>query len=517
MALVAKSNSSYPSGRQSTITGTAVRPSWTPSDQQARICRFLEDDPRHLMVEALAGSGKTSTIVMAAWALHDRRLRSVVSCFNKHIAGELQGKLPSGSTARTLHSLGFALLRSRLGEIHVDDDKVDRIAERFFPAREQRPERYAVAQLVSLCKNLLLDGGDVRDLKQLAADFDVELPVGSAGDVLAVVPDVLDACRDQTQTIDYDDMVWLPVVLGMTAPHVPDVLFVDEAQDLSPSQHALVDLLSPSGRVVGVGDRWQSVYAWRGADAASMDRLEGKLGRTPRGVDSLPLTVTRRCPRRHVELARSLVPHLDHLPSAIDGEVEEIPRGRAVEDAQVGDMVLCRTNAPLVSLAYQLIRRGTPAFVRGRDIGRGLLVLIARLRCREVGDLMRRIGDFRAAESAKYAELRNPGPPTQTLNDKCDCLLALCEGASTVEEVKRRAETLFADVNEDTAVILSSIHRAKGLERERILIVSPELLPGPWARTPEAEQQERNVTYVAITRSKRRLAFAGVIPEVLQP
>ena len=59
------------------------------------------------------------------------------------------------------------------------------------------------------------------------------------------------------------------------------------------------------------------------------------------------------------------------------------------------------------------------------------------------------------------------------------------------------------------AIVLSSIHKAKGLEAPRVGILSAHLLPHPMARQEWSYQQEVNLAYVAITRARRELYIAG--------
>jgi DNA helicase II / ATP-dependent DNA helicase PcrA len=498
-----------------TIDGPGVvpPPPFIPSVQQAAFLGELATGDTHILLEARAGSGKSTTCREGARRIGRRQ--SIYCCFNAHIAREFQADLPPSCRAATMHSLGLQLLKQTLGNVQVDGDKVERITEKYFPDRWQRPERHATGKLVGLCKNLVVSGRDRTVLLNLAAAYDVEIPTAAREEVLGVIPEVLATCLEETAVVDFDDMIWLPVMLGFKAAKSPEVLFVDEAQDLNPCQHALLDVLCPIGRLVITGDRWQSIYAFRGADSDSIPKLEQTLVESDRGLTTFPLTVTRRCPVNHVLLARNIVPDLDHLPGAIPGIVDQVDAENWFARVGPGDMILCRTNAPLVGACYRLIRSGTRAFVRGRDIGKGLLALIARLRARELPGLVRSLDDYRAAEAFKLAELRNPGPALQTLNDKCDCLLALTEGATTVDEVRQRAETMFSDLSEDGSVTLSSVHRAKGLERRHVLILRPDLLPGPWADSEADQQQERNLAYVAATRAREVLTFAGPIPDIL--
>lgn len=489
-------------------------PGFVAGPQQSAFLGALAGGDTHLLLEARAGSGKSTTCRAGAWELAATGKSSTYCCFNSSIAQEFRAELPRSCRASTLHSLGFALIRSALGEVQVDEDKVDRLMDKYFD-RRQRPERAALSKLVDLARNLLVADLSPGSLMELAADYEVELLERSYEDVLAVVPEVVEACRANPNQIDFTDMIWLPVALGLRAAKSPDVLFVDEAQDLNACQHEMVGLLCPEGRTVVVGDRYQAIYGFRGADAHSIPTLSARLESSGRGLQTYPLTVTRRCPVRHVEMARRIVPDLDHLPGAIEGEIVSVPEGRWTDHVAPGDMVLCRTNAPLVSACYRLIRSGVKATVRGRDIGKGLLALVARLRASGVPELMRKLGDYRAAEGEKIAAMRNPGPKLAALQDKVDCLIALCEGASTVDAVRERASSMFSDIRDDDAVTLSSVHRAKGLERRRVVILRPDLLPGPWAARAEDVQQERNLAYVAATRARETLVFAGPIPALL--
>ena len=506
MPILASSESSAPAAQ-------ANREPFVPSQQQAAFLDQLEHGDSHILLEARAGSGKSTTCREGARRLG--RHKSIYCCFNAHIAREFQADLPPSCRAATMHSLGLGILRDALGDVQIDNEKIDRLIEPYFPDRWQRPARYATNRLVGLCKNLMLTGESTEELVRLAVIYDVDLPNAEHAEILHVVQPILEASQAETATVDFDDMIWLPVQLQLQATRSPSVLFVDEAQDLNPCQHQLLSVLCPDGRVVVVGDRWQSIYAFRGADAQSIPKLEQGLSLTELGLETYPLTVTRRCPVNHVLLARHIVPDLDYLSTAIPGDVDQVEPEKWTAAVEPGDMVLCRTNAPLVGGCYRLLRSGVRAFVRGRDVGKGLLALIARLRMRELPGLLRALEDYRATEIRRLEGIRNPGPALQNLNDKCDCLVTMTEGASTVEEVRNRAESMFSDLSENNAVILSSIHRAKGLERKRILILRPDLLPGPWAETAEDQQQERNLTYVAATRAREVLTFAGEIPTIL--
>jgi DNA helicase-2/ATP-dependent DNA helicase PcrA len=95
-----------------------------------------------------------------------------------------------------------------------------------------------------------------------------------------------------------------------------------------------------------------------------------------------------------------------------------------------------------------------------------------------------------------------------TYIEKLDALEALGEGLKRVDQVIERIGQIFAD--ESAGICLSTVHKSKGLESDRVFIVEPAKMPAPWAKKAWERVQEDNIYYVAITRAKRELVF---VPE----
>src|SRR5580704_11189263 len=74
--------------------------------------------------------------------------------------------------------------------------------------------------------------------------------------------------------IDYNDQIYMPALFGGTFPRFPLIL-IDEAQDLSPVNHAMLEKLAKA-RLIAVGDPWQSIYGFRGAVQGGMSELKSK-------------------------------------------------------------------------------------------------------------------------------------------------------------------------------------------------------------------------------------------------
>ena len=308
-------------------------------------------------------------------------------------------------------------------------------------------------------------------------------------------------------------MVWLPVMLARqdkVKPWKHRVLFVDESQDLNKAQQELILLCGM--RIVLVGDENQAIYAFRGADANAMAQLEKVLSQDGRGLQVFPLTVSRRCPISVAILARHIVPGFEALPDAPIGQVIR----KNQPDMKIGHMVLCRTNAPLLGAALGLIKIRVPVRVLGTDIGKQLAKFVLTLAGREVAtpEMLTRLEQFRAAQTAvimaDVTKIMSNERKLQAMNDKVECVIALAEGTQSVGEVIDRIESLFAEVKDtdpNSCVLFSSIHKAKGLEADTVHILHPELLPHPMAKQDWERVQERNLHYVAVTRSKNTLVF----------
>lgn len=478
------------------------------SQQQEEFwAEFLAGDA-NIVLQARAGCGKSFS---AREAMKRSRRRCVYTAYSKHVADEFQRGLPYGCSAATMHSIGLRACRDAFPNLKINDNKVDRIMREWCVGLS-RESVTGLKTLVSLSKGYLFDGGDRDTLNGIIAKHGVTL-----GYDRERVPDllwtVLEACKEDVAEIDFDDMVWFPVVHGLR-PATCDHLLIDEAQDLNRCRQALAMLVGREGKITVIGDPAQAIYGFQGADIDSIPNMREMLGETPRNVVRMPLTMTRRCPRSIVELARTVVPDLEAMPEAPDGEIETIGADALLGMLIPGDMVLCRTNAPLVSTAFRLIRDGIPATIRGRDFGSGLVRFVRSLKASTCLDLIGRLSIHEEQEAEKLRASKARPEAFTTLADRCQCLREIACSVDTVDEVVRRIETIFSD--EGGGVILSSIHRSKGLEADRVFIVRPELLPHPSAKAEWERVQEINLAYVAVTRAKQSLYFVGGdIPEIL--
>lgn len=483
--------------------------SFTPSTYQQAFFDAVEHGTGNFVIEAVAGSGKTTSAV-AGLALLPSDLVVAYIAFSKHIADELAARVAAHIHASTFHSLGLSNVKSAFRGTKVDTNKVykiyaDYVSRCDFDTKEiLKKYASAIQSIVGHLKGALLEP-TVENMNHLIDRYNIDIQISHMSLVIKVAQIVFKSSVDDTNSIDFNDMVYM-CATGAVACQTFDVIFIDEVQDADKAQvQMMLKSLKPGGRIFGIGDRNQSIFGFRGADVDSIPNLIEATN-----AKCLPLSICYRCDKAIVELAKTLVPQIEARPNAGEGLVENIAYETFLGKVAQEDMVLCRTNAPLVKPCFALIRKGVKATIKGRDIGAGLKSLIDAMNCDEsLIELLETVRLYVDAESFKALKAgRNSR--AQTLEDQLDTLLALSDGIATVAELKTRIDTIFSD--EESAVTFSSIHRAKGLEAARVFILHHDLLPHPLAKKDFEIQQELNLQYVAYTRAMRELYIVSNDP-----
>jgi DNA helicase-2/ATP-dependent DNA helicase PcrA len=507
------------------------KPPVVGTDEQEAIWKAILSTTKHVVVKAGAGTGKTFT------AIHSIKKRMklpsagrvVIVCFNKSIQMELQTKVPPGVVACTMHSLGLSLISNALGRPEILFSKSMGILRSDLGLGDDEKLPWALAnaveRIVSICKGqgskAAKDFSD-EDLDTIAATFDITMPPDRSS-CFDYVRSVLAQSDANPHVVDFDDMLRIPLVHNLVDDVKYDLMVVDEAQDLNPTQQQMA--LRLAKRLMFVGDERQAIYGFRGADVRSMQNVIDSLQKTEPSLSVLPLTKTRRCPKLHVLLANQIVPDFHALPEAAEGKVFTVADNFLADTLTGSPLVVCRVNAPLVKTAYELIKRDVRCRIQGRDFGSGLVILLRKIVnfkpfpsvSREV--LFNLIELHRSNEEAKLLASTSKAAATKlaTLQDKCECLNYLAENEETAQGVVNRIERLFSDDKGKAGdcVLLSTVHRAKGLEANRVVILSPEKMPHPMAKLDWEKEQELNICYVAITRSLNELCFVGQLPPCL--
>ena len=437
--------------------------------------------------------------------------KCIFVAFSKQIATELATKVPSHVTAQTLHSFGYAAIRQAFGYVKPDNNKLSFIMQKypatsFMPSMDNKEKamvfqmRKQITDLISIWKATLIDYNNNEEVAKIASYYGINYDLNYLGAARSIMEKSLSI----QNFIDFDDMIYMPIALELKMPTF-DTVFVDECQDLNRSQIEMVlkMIKKPNGRIVAVGDSKQSIFGFRGADVEAMSRVTEALKATV-----MPLSVCYRCPTSHLDLAREIVPHIEAAPNAIAGEVETISTGDFTTkvDKEKEPLVLCRTNAPLISYAIKLIKEGKKAHVRGADIGKFLKGLVIGFNTKTIAEFSVKVDEWENAQLELLEKRRATASVKDTICDYADVMRAFAEQCASPFDITCLIDRIFSDDTDGT--VFSSVHKAKGLEAETVYIIRPEQLPLIRKGQQDWElQQEMNLKYVALTRSKNRLVF----------
>lgn len=486
------------------------------TDEQSAINKMLTKTGNNIIVVARAGTGKSSTIEAIA------PRGSVILCFNKAPAQEMEERLGAGRTASTFHAYGMKMMPKGSWMDKTGFQLKKHIKDVCFRGQDpNRPEEYtlmrSVSDAVSWLKTMATMPGESLDtIKQVLTDDRLLLDV-PVDEVVEPASKVLQRCAEKVQgkfggpgyAYNFDDMQWLPFVLGLGKQSV-DTLFVDEAQDLNPIRMALS--LQWGKRLIAVGDDRQAIYAFNGSMSDSLSIFQEKTG-----AESLPLTTCWRCPHSHLDMAREIVPDIRDRPDCPDGEVINASEVDLTQYKDDGVLMMCRTNAPLISTYLRQRRENTDqqtVFFASEGIAstlKGLMgwkkteVLNGAWRTKYVEKIDKLILNTKnATMKGVYADYKDIG-------------LEIADSGqfSTLGEVHAFLDEEFKKPDakdiEPNAIKLSSIHSSKGLEHKHSIVYGTCLLPHPMATLEWEKAQESNLEYVALTRAKQTMTLIAEV------
>lgn len=492
---------------------------FTPSPYQEKIFDFIMHGNGNAVISAKAGSGKSSTCV-AAIKLIKPKNKVMFLAFNKSIAEELSLKLKDfpNVEVRTSHSLGFAIIRKNVdGEVELDEFKyrtylkahISELTD-IYDTKLTRVQLYtyieSITALIDYARfNLAQTAEEVR---KLSVKYDVPVLF----DECDVVIKMLEWGKTELNHVDYADMVWLPVELSMNAKcFQKDFIFIDECQDQSlMSIELFLKCFKRGTRFIAVGDEKQCINTFCGASEDAFQYMKDYPKTT-----SFELPICYRCPRIVVELARNLVPDIKYREGAPEGIIQDNCWTSILKS---GDMVLCRSKAPLLRVYVKLLRKGVQCYIKGQDFGTNLKKLLEEVDAEELHTNLNEDGVFVRLYDNLF-EMRNKIMETDGLDyqdatltsyvtnryDMINALLILAENYTTKTELLNHIDEIF-DENKE-GVILSTIHKAKGLEADNVYILCNSSMPSKLAKKDWEVSAEQNLIYVAYTRAKKKLGF----------
>jgi DNA helicase-2/ATP-dependent DNA helicase PcrA len=491
-----------------------------PSEHQTRIFDFISKDINSLVIDAKAGAAKTTTIVESLKYIPTNK-KILFLAFNKAIAAELQKKVPTYVRAQTINSLGHrAWCRHLLGQdVQVESNKTRKILRDMVSKKELDYDAYdeignEVVELVTGAKIFGLTP-KTSNLKGLLEDtfsnwFIIQEHFGIFFDstvqetwAINLSRTVLSRSLAVKNVIDFTDQIYMPIVYNIPIDRF-DYVFVDEAQDVSDIKRELIfKSIAKNGRLVAVGDARQAIFGFAGANSKSLSKIAETVS-----AHKLALPISYRCPKEIIKIAKTIVPDIEPSPYAKDGKVQNLGKHWSEKMFKPTDMILCRNNKPLVALAYQLLQARVPCKIRGRqDMGKNLVTILKKFKVSDTKKAYEKLKIWKDSQIKRLTK-KDPDANIDHIVDKFETLEVFFENnkdgktTSVIQEI----ETIFADEAQGV-ILLSTIHKAKGLEAERVFLLNKDLIPSRNAKKDWELEQEKNLLYVAITRSQNELYF----------
>lgn len=471
-------------------------PKFDPTPEQKAIVDAAVNTKDNLLIGALAGAAKTSTLELIAAALPD--VNTICLAFNKKIAEEMAAKLPSGYTVRTLHSLGKSVWEATIGKrTRVSSGKMYKILKDTINAlpSEDQDEAWKASSYVLKAAGTLKNSGYIPNscvglikciplLDDESFDEALDEEISELERDLLVEISTISFHQSLQGNIDFDDMVMMPSLCKSVYPIFTNIL-VDEAQDLSPLNHCMLKKLYRR-RIIAVGDSCQAIYAFRGADEAGMASIQKLFD-----CKFMTLSVSFRCPEPIVEHVRWRAPHMTSwsgnpnkgsiTPSGF-WDFDSIPDNSAI---------ICRNNAPLYGFAVKLLKEGRYPNLWGNDLSKGLLAVMKKLGPENMlqEDAIRALGHYETAQAQRVKNIN-------ALRDKVDCIQIFLEEKPTLGEAMSYAQNIFQMSGQ---VHFMTGHKSKGHEFENVFFLDQELV--------SKDGQDPNLRYVICTRSLNNLTY----------
>ena len=538
---------------------------------QRQVAEHLEGA---LCVLAGAGTGKTRAITyriaygVAVGAYQPTQVLAVT--FTARAAGEMRSRLADlgvvGAQARTFHSAALRQLTyfwptaigGRRPEIETFKGRLVGIAAHRLGLSTDRALIRDLSAEVEWAKVTMTLP---EDYAQQAAALRRDPPGGLEAATVAQVLAAYEEAKTERGVIDFEDVLLLMVGILLDREDIADQVrgqykhfVVDEYQDVSPLQQRLLDLwLGRRRQLCVVGDVSQTIYSFTGAtpvfltgfttryEGARTVRLSRDYRSTPQVVSlaNRVLSRSRRgggalvLPAGAVELvaqrpsgpAVRFESYDDDVAEAA-GVVEHVGRLRSAGVPLSGIAVLYRTNSQSEAIEQALSDAGIGYLVRGgerffeRDEVKRAVVMLRAAARTERAELTGDVGADTRMVLGREGWSERPPAPRGAVRERWDSLNAIVELADELG-AKRGADLdgLVAELGERAAaqnaptvegVTLSSLHAAKGLEWDAVLLVgaSEGLLPISLAEGPAAIEEERRLLYVGVTRAREHLVVS---------
>lgn len=492
------------------------------SKEQIDIFNFAQNGLPNLIVQAVAGAGKTTTLVECANRM-DSNKKILLLAHNRSTRDTLRERIGKRDNVKvyTLHGLAWRIFTEHF-EFNpvIDDDKyrkyvnsnIEVIATESYKSLSGPSKMMYKANVFDLINKARhnLKQSEKEITKLAKKKYGLRL----VADEAHMVANILKWGLENREVVDYQDLLWFPSEFGyFTKRYLADIIMLDEAQDASIAQQDVVSrCFKRNTRLFAFGDKDQTINSWCGSDTEAFEHLKDS-SVFRRDAKELPLTTNYRCGSKIIEYAKR---YTNNDIKARDGAQEgEIRHEASLRDIVNGDMVLCRNTAPLMEVYRNGVALGQKMYFRGEELGKNLklsadcaigdtveeIIFSMKKRLIATWDFLTREYDLDARETMTDSRII-------TLLDTIKTMESLPKTVTKRTDLYKFIDDVFSDEGKE-GIQLSTIHRAKGLEADNVFIICPSLIPSRLSTMDWEIEEEKHLLYVMCTRPKNTLNFVA--------
>lgn len=475
-----------------------------PTKEQQKIITYEGD---LLVVKAFAGTGKTSTLI--SFAKNHPEKQFLYIAFNRAIRDEANEKFPKNVQCKTAHQLAYAVFGRKYRHKIKNNISLRDISHCL------NNDDYSFIRRVHKTINAFLSSSDRLILTGhvVTSEADSDALMAHHDNVVLDREKVASAATElwtKMQNAEDPMPISHDAYLKMYQLSEPDLsifyscILIDEAQDITPVVNALV--LNQSCQLIYVGDPHQQIYRWRGAENAMEYNALSK-------ADKLQLTHSFRFGKQIAMVANTILQYKDE-PLFIVGKGGE-DRISSTSDILKNKRpvaLLSRTVADVINNAILFAKHNKRIYWVGGIASYGLDAL----------------EDLHHLSKSKNEHIKNKEllEQFQTFDDYVELSEQLNEQdmVRNVALLKKHANLNRSiwrirklTVNDERAadVILSTIHRSKGLEWPHVMISDDFLDLSVLQADPDKLNDELNLLYVATTRATEQLVINSFIRQIM--
>ena len=461
----------------------------SPTKEQISVIEAAKTG-KDLVVQALAGTGKTTTLKLLAEALHDKK--GTYIAFNKAIVEEAVSKFPPNVRCRTAHSLAYGQVgihyksrmssHSRITLKQVGEwlgvEKIGyRVQKETHVLDEAQVANLVVSSVGNFCKSTESKISKEHIEIPFLASFDKKQVANFQKELLPFANKAWDDIQENDGFLKFDHDYYLKI-WQLSSPRInSDFILFDEAQDADPVMLSIVEAQHHAQRIY-CGDQFQAIYEWRGAENA-LSKVK---------VDqSLWLTQSFR-------FGDAIASEANDILGFLDAPVEVLGQSTiksSVEKVLSPKAILCRTNAGVIQQVMNELSKNRKVAILGRT--------------QELIDFAEACGQLQKGKKTSHYELAPFNSWAEVKTYVARYPEETHEIKTMIDLVDRFGVTALIDalkqvVDEaESDVLISTAHKAKGREWDTVK------LAGDYLHPTDMDVEDLRLAYVSVTRAISKL------------